>query len=208
MKFALVLGITALAMAGAAGAWASGGNPYMEMALVVQPHAARPCGAVFDDCTQMQYRLSGGGSCDVLVVAYNFTGLTGVQYGLDYSGVSGAVFGSFQSCSTAQIQTTDTPGLYALAQAWSTCQAPPQSGAGVTLGWLELWGGSGRIDIVPDPTAGGVVSVDCSQVISAVTTTHPGFIGGAEALSGDTSPCGQILAAEEHTWGGVKSLYR
>jgi hypothetical protein len=208
MKFALVLGIAALVMAGAAGAGATGGNPGMEMALVVQPHAARPCGAVYGDCSEMQYRLAEGGSCDVIVVAYNFTGMTGIQYGLDYSGVSGATFGTFHSCSTAQIRTSDAAGLYSVAQAWSTCQAPPQSGAGVMVGWMELWGGSGRIDIVPDPAAGGVVSVDCDMIVGAVAGTHPGFIGGAEALSGDTSPCGQILAAEETTWSGVKTLYR
>ena len=76
------------------------------------------------------------------------------------------------------------------------------------VGWVELWGGSGRIDLVPDPAAGGVVDTDCSMVLGAVAATHPAFIGGAEARSGDTSPCGQILAAQEETWGGVKNLYR
>jgi hypothetical protein len=207
MKFTLVLGMAALVLCAAAPAGA-GSNPDIELALVVQPHAPRACGAVYGDCSEMQYRLDETGSYDVIVVAYNYTGLTGLQYGLDYSGVEGATFGSFNSCTTADIHTSSVPGLYAVAQVWGACQTPPGEGAGVMVGWLELWGGAGRIDIVPDPEAGGIVAVDCGFASDAVLITHPAFVGGAEALAGDTTPCGTPLANEEVTWGGVKNLYR
>ena len=207
MRIVWVLGLVAIAVGVGTAAFA-GGNPAMQLALVVQPHQQRSCGATYTDCTAMQYRYDGGGSFDVMVVAYNFTGLTGVSYALDYSGVDGASFGSFQNCADLELHSTE-PGLYASSQAWSTCQAPPTGGAGVVLGWLELWGdGTGRIDLVANPGEGGILAVDCAFQRDVISATHPAFVGGALARQGDTSPCGEILADQSSTWGGVKSLYR
>lgn len=207
MRLALVLGIAALVFGSAASAGAAG-NPDVELALVVQPHTPHGCGGTYSDCSTMQYRLAETGSYDVLVVAYNYDGLRAVRYALDYSGVADATFGSFNSCTYTQISGARAAGLFGVSQAWSACQAPAAPGEGVVIGWLELWGGAGRIDIVPDTGTSSVQAIDCSFAMDAVFNVHPAFVGGAAAADGDTSPCGQILANEETTWGGVKTLYR
>ncbi|HEX5133567.1 MAG TPA: hypothetical protein VFX92_13910, partial [Candidatus Krumholzibacteria bacterium] len=117
--------------------------------------------------------------------------------GWSYSGSS--VLNGFLSIGSA------TTGL---ALAYGGCLAGPA----ISCVAINMFGFSatgavcGRIDVVPSPTAGGIIKIVDCEFIEFPATGGTAYVNPNGTCSDCNEP--QPNATEESTWGKVKSLYR
>jgi hypothetical protein len=206
--------LVAIIAMGAGQAFA-GANPEINLALdVVARSGKRTCTPAYASCSAITQAGTpdGSGYLDIIIVAYRYAELKGVEYGVDWD--NGLYYTAFQDCAdNSVIDDVTYPGEIACSQAWAGCNyaADPAPGtSGIGVGWLKLWtdGGAYRMDIVPNPSNSLLQALDCENNLDIIHTVHPGFVGmqpGGE----DLPPCTMGPTANAPaTWGGVKSLYR
>lgn len=139
----------------------------------------------------------GAGVPVTIYVVHQTTGTTGSQFKvLDSSGLfqlGANVLGGFLAIGNAY---TD------LSLAYGGCMAGPAV-AVVSMGYLAFTPPASclLIEVVPAPNKPYPIAVDCNFAENAATAGKFLFNGN------DSCPC-LTIAAEQSTWGKVKSLYR
>ena len=175
----------------------AGMNPDAKLALDLQARSAkRHCAPTYPSLDAVQGTYDGSGYIDAIVVLYDYVGVTGVQYGLDFSSLAGWYFTGFVTCSDLDFQEQDSGTLY-VEQVWASCQRVddlPDGDTVLGLGWLMVYGGEGEIRIVPSRMGANMTS-DCFFDTDVIQSAESGFVGG-------------YMANESTTWGKVKALYR
>lgn len=189
----------------------AGQNPEIQMALDCQlRNAKRACTPAYTSCSGITQVYAGTGYVDIIVVAYRYDRLKGLEYGVQWTGAP--FFTAFVNCADFIIGGTNLGGWMSAAQTWSACQYatdPAPGTSGIGAGWLQLYTyGPMRYDFVPSE-AGNLTALDCLGQLDILHTLHSGFTGGEQPQAGDLAPCEMgPTATQAETWGGVKSLYR
>jgi hypothetical protein len=218
MKKVLALSIATVMCLGVASHAFAGANPLWQLALDVQLKSkTRTCtsmAAQYSSCSVVVQSASpapGTANLDIVPVMYGFTGLTAVEFGVDWHSSSYIYSPIWTKCSDFEIVEATATTLKA-ALAWSNCTAPagtPGVG-GKPAGFLRFnsLAGPQRLDIIPSQQ-GFIQMLDCDGLLDEVHTIHHGFYGGAVPGPGDRLPCDAgPTAATPSTWSGVKALYR
>jgi hypothetical protein len=194
MKKVLVFAV-ALTLVLSASAFA-GINANAKGAVHVMPHAARTCAKnfpVISGCGDI-ITTEPGPDADAFPVFFELVEYQGFDYGMTWPGMYTC---AFTSCSDLAIGTITSPGD-GISHAWYVCQPGPVAVVG--FGWIYDYG---FIELVPHPTAGGVIVGDCSGVLDDIICLTKAGIGG---YVGD-DPC-LPTATEPSTWGGIKGIFK
>jgi len=224
MKKLLALSIATVMCLGIAGHAFAGANPNMNLAVDVQAKAkARSSGScngmpTYSSCSVInQVGVGGvtGTQEDVIFVAYRFTGMTGIEFGVNWGTTYFAYGVSWTKCSDFEI-TGQQPTSLSAALTWSTCKVPsaPDPGTGgIVVGWMRttMFTQPGVYHITP-AASGALQSLDCAFQLDDLHTVHDGFSNGASPVPGTPgalAPCEMgPTATATTTWSGVKALYR
>lgn len=187
----------------------AGANPQAQLAVHALAHnGKRTCSTdVIASCSAIQQSgASASGYYDLLVVLYDFTEATGVEYGLSWDV---PYFTSWSNCTDLYVFNQTSPNSADVSQVFTSCRTGGGiGGPGRVLGWMNMYG-AGRLDIGLTSIPADPSIVDCAFQQDLIHTTHPGFSGGGVPGPGDLTPC-QLgpTATENTTWGQLKDLYR
>jgi len=221
MKKLLALSIATVMCLGIASHAFALANSEIELALDVQLKSkTRTCAAMattYSSCSAINRSASvavGPANLDVVAVVYHFTGITAVEFGLDWGSTSYIYSPVWAKCADLEITRVGLTD-FSTALVWTACKAPsgaawPGTG-GTAAGFLRFnVFAAGPSPIRFRPSDNGVItSVDCQFDDDEVHTTHDGFHGGALPGPTDLDPCALgPTATEAKTWSGVKALYR
>ena len=123
----------------------AGSNPNIQLALDMQAKSkTRSCESMsltYTSCSVINQSVTlaaGYNTLDVIPVIYEFTGVTGVAFGLDWGSSSVLYAPQWTNCSDLQIPRVGTTD-FSPAVTWATCLQPavPIEG-GRPLGWLRF----------------------------------------------------------------------
>jgi hypothetical protein len=194
MKKVLVVAV-ALTLVLSASAFA-GQNAAAKGAIHVIPHASRTCAKGFPVVTGCGEIITTepGLDVDAFPVFFELIEYQGFDYGMVFPGPYSC---AFTSCSDLAIGTITWPGD-GISHAWYLCQPGPI----VLPGWGWIYG-TGYVELVAHPTAGGVIVGDCGGVLDDIICLTKSGIGG---MFGD-DPC-LPTATEQSTWGGIKGIFK
>ena len=105
--------------------------------------------------------------------------------------------------------TSTGPNSADVAQVYTSCHPAGGVGVGTMMGWLQIYGTSGRVDFTLTSVPTDPSIVDCAFQQDFICSFHSGFYGGAVPGPGDLDPCEVGPSATEGmTWGRLKDLYR
>jgi hypothetical protein len=198
----------------------AGDNPVDDLAnfnLVLTPPSYSGCGdPTFDfiensECSELITAARDGSS--FLWVALSreggFTGggVGGAQFGLQHSGFT--ALGWTLCTGGSEIPESGWPasGL-GNAVTWADgCYTP--SGSVARIGFLSIDDGdTGTCSVTVDPRVGDATWADCQATLASFCSDNMAAVvlgDGIAPVCGDH--CGEV-PTQEHSWGGIKSLYR
>jgi hypothetical protein len=217
MNKILAISVATALCLGVVGHAVAGNNPDAQLALDMRAFSkTRTCATLatsFTSCSAINRSVtavSGPQTLDVIPVLYQFTGVTGVAFGVDWQTSYAAFLPSWTLCGDLNIVRSDGAHYYSIAVTYSTCKTPSGAGAGVAPGFLRFnsYGLPTRFHLANDD--GGVPrTVDCSFNGDEMHTLHDGFLNGEAPGPSDLDPCtAGPTATQATTWSGVKALYR
>jgi hypothetical protein len=213
MKKLLVASMVAILALGAMEVQA-GQNVEINLAIDAQGrNAKRSCTAtVYASCSGIGQTYAGAGYLDVIVVAYRYFCLKGLEYGVEWN--ASLYFTGWVNCADFIIGGTDLGGWTSLAQTWTANQYatnPAPGTSGIGSGWIQCYTYGPTVFGIRDSDTGSLTALDCQAALDLVHTVHGGYTGGATppAPPDEYPPCEMgPTATQAETWGGVKSLYR
>lgn len=214
MKKVLALSIAAVMTVGIASHAFAAANPNIQLALDMQAKSkTRTCttlASVYSSCSVINPSSAVGagvGTLDVIPVVYNFSGITAVEFGLDWATTSYLYSPIWTKCSDLEITRVGTTD-FSTQLVWNTCLSSAGGTSGKATGFVRLSVVAGPQAIMIKPAdSGSMQSVDCQFLADPIHTAHHGGQGGAVVPG--LAPC--VLgptATEQTTWSGVKALYR
>jgi uncharacterized repeat protein (TIGR01451 family) len=167
--FVLAVVVSTLAMSTSAFAGANAGVG--KVAVHVIPHASRTCAKNFPSITACEQIITSEDTMDVdaFPVFFDLVEYQGFDYGMTFPGPYSC---AFTSCSDLAIGTITWPGD-GISHAWYVCQP-----SGIALpGWGWIYG-TGQVEIVAHPTAGGPIVGDCDTQLDELVGNFYAGIGG------------------------------
>jgi hypothetical protein len=172
------------------------------------PHNAKAntCEFTVNDCwIELEYQApDGSGHYDIYIIAGDVTGIAGTRYGL--CSEESFFFYGWTKCSDFEIPTSGWPGIgEANAQTWSIEQPGPH----VTVGILDVYVyGTSSFCVCADDRVGFAEFCDGSEPSPLCNQkTEIKYFGCMGFGESGFNPClGD--AAEQKTWGVIKSMYK
>jgi hypothetical protein len=213
----IVSSIMAAAFATVAGA---GENSAAKiLAHIGNPTTKNVCTQAPVNCRDAVVSAAPGSFYNVYICVGNHSdsvGVAGVQFGIDYNGALGQgvdVF-SWAFCADLEFATPGWPGANSGNMLTWIPDGPSincQYGPGATVAGYFYLGvyTPDRLSIIPRPVDGQAKVADCNAFEDDITNVLPSPLGYADFGTGDGyNPCDNIVAVEQTTWSGVKSLFR
>ena len=207
-------------------------NGNAKIALHVASHVSKgQCGVAIVPATCsaiVPYNATAGGvSYDVYVCVYDFTEMSSLEIGINYteSLTQGLTIWSWASCLSGAFELKSiTPAWPAPASGIvvspATCLTKTFNPSGdnevVSIGYFYLtaYGTGGRLSIIGSPRASTAEITEClvgglghTDVISGLTPSSLGFADFGSGGTGYKPGCGGV-PVEGRTWGNIKALYK
>jgi len=181
----------------------AGGSPSGKVAIHVKAHGT-PCGAnfpVFTTCSDIRTSYQGCDEIDAVVVFFNLTEYTAVEFGLMWPQQWAS--GTWVQCNGDAVSGyIEMPGDGILIS-WSTCQRTWAAAPGYA--WL-LAATPGWITIVRDPATAFVGTTDCSSSPGPQQHWVLGTCAAGACGRFGSNPCYEAI--EPATWGTIKGMFR